>query len=73
MFFKSPKTVDAAIAPLLKAQIDLIAVFHQLSDTIISNRTIIAELQAEIDNAKAECVRAEKIIETLNNITDPKE
>lgn len=71
--FTRAKTVDAAIAPLLKAQNDLSAVFEERSKTIERNHYQIAELQADNTAADAERTRAEKIRNALLAITDPKD
>ncbi len=72
MFARS-KTVDAAIAPLLKAQTDLSAVVNERSKTIERNHYQITELQADNVAADAERTRAEKIGNALLAITDPKD
>lgn len=72
MFLRN-KTVDKAIAPLLKAQADLAAVFDERSETITRNHEQIAELQADNVAADAERTRAAKIRDALAAITDPKD
>lgn len=71
--FTRAKTVDAAIAPLLKAQVDLSAVVDERLKTIEHNRYQIEELRADNVAADAERTRAEKIGNALLAITDPKD
>lgn len=72
-WFLGPRTVDSAIAPLLKAQGALTAVFEERTVTISHNRNHIAELAADNVAAEAERDRALKIGDALSAITDPKE
>ena len=72
MFLRT-KTVDKAIAPLLKAQADLADVFNERTDTINRNHVTISELQDDNVQADAERTRADRIRTALAVITDPKE
>lgn len=72
-FFCRRKTVDGAIAPLLTAQAELLAVFDERTDTIDRNHQRIAGLNADTIAAQAERTRAAKIRDALIAITEPKE
>ena len=70
------KTVDKAIAPLLKAQKDLHAVAVDRSELIERNQKQMAELEDDNMAAIAERYRAERINKALaaitsNDILDP--
>ncbi len=67
-----PKTVDAAIAPLLKAVSDLENVSGILTDTISKNHSTITRLQAENTAHDAERIRAGTVLVALRGITNPK-
>ena len=69
MFLRT-KTVDMAIAPLLKAQADLSEVFTERTDTINRNFVSISELQDDNVQAEAERNRAERIRKALAAITE---
>lgn len=73
MFFNKPTTVDAAIAPLLKAVSDLEAVSALCFDKIEVNKGKIAALQTQNVAAREEGDRATSVLLALRVITNPKE
>ncbi len=70
MFFK-PRTVDAAIAPLLKAVHDLEGVTNLCSDLIEHNTATIDRLESENTDATRERSRANGVLVALRGITNP--
>ena len=73
-FFRSrPVTVDAAIAPLLKAIDDLDQVADSRNTRCFNNRQEITRLEAVITEDQAELERAEVIAKMIRAITEPKE
>jgi len=71
MVFK-PTTVDAAIAPLLKAVRDLEGVSELCFNKIETNKSRIALLQTQNVNARLEQDRATSVLMALRGITNPK-
>lgn len=71
--FMKPKTVDAAVAPLLKVLTDLEGVSASLGDVITKNKDAIVRLQAENGVHSAERLRAGAVLKALGAITDPTE
>lgn len=71
--FSKAKTVDAAIAPLLKAVSDLDEVIQINADRVTLNSNTIIRLQADSAEAETERKRARKISEALSAITNPTE
>ena len=71
--FTKPKTVDAAIAPLLKAQADLEGVNTSLETAIVKNEDTINRLEDENEAHETERLRAVAVLKALGAITDPKE
>ncbi len=67
-----PKTVDAAIAPLLKAVSDLEGVAILCFDKIEANKTTIFRLETESAAALKEHDRATSVLTALRGITNPK-
>jgi hypothetical protein len=67
-----PKTVDAAIAPLLKAASDLEGVYTLCFDKIEANKSMIARLETENSAALKEQSRATSVLVALRGITNPK-
>ncbi len=70
MFFK-PRTVDAAIAPLLKAVRDLEGVTTLCLNVIESNNATIDRLAVENADALREQNRATGVLAALRGITNP--
>lgn len=70
MFFK-PRTVDAAIAPLLKAASDLETVAELCRDQIEGNKSTINRLGAENAVSLREQNRATSVLTALRGITNP--
>ena len=66
-----PKTVDQAIAPLLKAIDALDAVADSRNARAFNNRHEIARLEAVITEDVAELERAKEIAKAIRTITDP--
>ena len=71
MIFK-PKTVDAAIAPLLKAVSDLEGVSELCFNKIETNKATIARLAVQNVAALKEQDRATAVLTALRSITNPK-
>lgn len=69
--FMKPKTVDAAIAPLLKAQADLTGVNTSLETAIVQNEDTIARLEDENEAHETERLRAVAVLKALGAITNP--
>lgn len=67
-----PKTVDAAIAPLLRAVSDLEGVSELCFDKIEANKGTIARLETESVAALKEQDRATSVLMALRGITNPK-
>ena len=67
------KTVDAAIAPLLKAIDALDAVADSRNTRCFNNRLEIARLESVITEDQAELERAQTIAKAVRSITEPKE
>lgn len=68
-FSSTPKTVDDAIAGLLKAQADLQTVAENRKLSAVNHRIHVAELQARADADEAEAVRAQTVLAKLLDIT----
>lgn len=71
--FTRTHTVNKAIAPLLKAQNDLDAVWAERSKLIDKNIHRIVELEADNVTADSERKRADRIAKALKAITDPED
>ena len=71
MFFK-PKTVSAAIAPLLKAVSDLEEVSELCFNKIEANKSTIARLETQNVEALREQNHATSVLTALRGITNPK-
>ncbi len=71
MVFK-PKTVDAAIAPLLKAVSGLEGVAELCFTKIEANKATIARLAVQNAAALKEQERATSVLMALRSITNPK-
>lgn len=67
------KTVAAAIAPLLKVLKNLEVVAQASTDTINANEIEIVRLQAASFAADGQRLSANRIIEALGGIVNPKE
>ncbi len=67
-----PKTVDAAIAPLLKAVSDLEGVSELCFNKIEANKATIARLAVQNAAALKEQDRATAVLIALRGITNPK-
>lgn len=73
MFFKRlPTTVDAAIAPLLRAVSDLEGVSELCFNKIEANNGLIARLEVQNTAALSEQERATSVLLALRGITNPK-
>lgn len=72
MLLSKPNTVDAAIAPLLKAVVDLERVNDLCLDKQEANAARIRALEAENKAASAEQERAANVLHALRGITNPK-
>ncbi len=68
-----PKTVDAAIAPLLKAVRDLDAVAEDCNERSSRNRGEITRLETIMEADQSEMTRTEAVAKMIRAITEPKE
>ncbi len=72
MFFKArPTTVDAAIAPLLQAIVDLELVADTRNETMARNRVLITSLETSMMIDQAEMERADAVAKMVGAITSP--
>lgn len=70
MFFK-PKTVDAAIASLLRAAHDLDDVANTRNEKLSQTSEEITRLEAIMEADQLELTRAEAVAQMIRNITEP--
>ncbi len=73
MAFMKPKTVAAAVAPLIRVLKNLEAVSQATRAAVIANNEAIARLQDDIDRANTEGMKADAIIQSLGGIVNPTE
>lgn len=69
LFAATPRTVDGAIAPLLKVFSDLEEVTAEIGREVARNEGEIIRLQAENNLASLETARAGKVLDALAAIT----
>ena len=70
-FRKRPTTVDAAIAPLLKAIVDLEGVSDARNKALEENSDMISILEDRMVIDRAELIRAEAVHKMIRSITSP--
>lgn len=66
-----PKTVEAAIAPLLKAVVDLEGVADARNAALATNSVEITRLEAVMEADQIELTRAEAVAKMIKAITNP--
>ena len=72
MFFKQrPTTVDAAIAPLLQAIVDLEAIADERNENLVRVGTLIGTLETLMQTDQIELTRAEAVAKMIKAITSP--
>ena len=71
MNLTKPKTVEGAVAPLLKVLHNLEGVVEVLDDVIHNNQTTILHLEEEVKGAVHEGQSAKAIIKALGAIVNP--
>lgn len=69
LFTAKPKTVEDAIAGLLKAQADLTTVSEDRRQEAVRTRAYIGELTAQADADEEEATKAQAVLAKLLDIT----
>ena len=68
---KRPTTVDAAIAPLLRAITDLEGVADSRNESLARGSALISSLETQMETDQAELTRAEAVAKMIKAITFP--
>ena len=71
MFAKKPTTVDAAIAPLRRAIMDLEGVANARNEALARNSELISGLETQMGLDQVELTRAEAVAKMIKTITEP--